>query len=171
MKVSLKELIETGSFGPVKLGMNCEEVESSLGAPDDVGGTSRKYRKPSIWKYGEIELHFVQGADSLFLIHLDDFDVSSGGKSLHLDPWVIRGTLSLSDAEQHLSRSEMVGAEGGSRTLMPLRTMDFHALFFSSQFIGSQSSTLLLSGSMIHANFPFSCDSGPDTISTPFCFS
>ena len=46
-----------------------------------------------------------------------------------------------------------------------------HALFFSSKIIGSHSSTLFLSGSMIHANFPFSCDSGPDTISTPFCFS
>ena len=44
-------------------------------------------------------------------------------------------------------------------------------LFFSSEIIGSQSSTLFLSGSMIHANFPFSSDCGPDTISTPFCFS
>lgn len=105
MKVSLKELIETGCFGPVRLGMNREEVESSLGAPDDVGGTSRKYRKPSIWKYGDIELHFVLRADSLFLIHLDGFDVPTGGKSINLDPWVIRGTLALSDAEQHLSRS------------------------------------------------------------------
>src|SRR5688572_4766846 len=40
-------------------------------------------------------------------------------------------------------------------------------LFLSSHFIGSHSSTLLPSGSMIHANFPFSCDSGPPTISTP----
>lgn len=49
--------------------------------------------------------------------------------------------------------------------------IDFHALFFSSMIIGSQSSTLLPSGSMIHANFPFSSDCGPDTVSTPFCFS
>src|SRR6185503_2055068 len=40
-------------------------------------------------------------------------------------------------------------------------------LFLSSQSIGSQSSTLFPSGSMIHANFPFSADSGPDTISIP----
>ena len=59
MKASLKELIESGGFGPVKLGMTREEVESSLDAPDDVGGTSRKYQKPSIWKYGDIELYLT----------------------------------------------------------------------------------------------------------------
>src|SRR5207237_4454694 len=40
-------------------------------------------------------------------------------------------------------------------------------LFFSSQIIGSHNSTLFPSGSMIHANLPFSCDSGPPTISIP----
>ncbi len=40
-------------------------------------------------------------------------------------------------------------------------------LFFSSQSFGSQSSILFPSGSMIHANLPFSCDSGPLTTSTP----
>ncbi len=40
-------------------------------------------------------------------------------------------------------------------------------LFLSSQRIGSQSSTLLPSGSMIHANLPFSWDSGPWMTSTP----
>jgi hypothetical protein len=34
-------------------------------------------------------------------------------------------------------------------------------LFFSSQSIGSHSSTLFPSGSMIQANLPFSADSGP----------
>src|SRR6266576_1404565 len=40
-------------------------------------------------------------------------------------------------------------------------------LFLSSQTFGSQSSILLSSGSMIHANLPFSCDSGPWMIATP----
>jgi hypothetical protein len=56
-----------------------------------------------------------------------------------------------------------------SATNMSLGMIYF--LFFSSGIIGSHSSSLLPSGSMICANFPFSCDSGPDTISTPFCFS
>ena len=40
-------------------------------------------------------------------------------------------------------------------------------LFLSSHAFGSQSSTLLSSGSMIQANLPFSCDSGPWMMATP----
>ena len=90
----------------MKLGMNREEVKGFLGAPDDVGGTSRKYPEPSIWKYGDIELHFdLGGADALFLIHCDDFGVPSGGRSIDLDPWIIRRTLSPPEAAKHLSDS------------------------------------------------------------------
>ena len=105
MNVSLKELIQTGRFGSVILGMSRAQVESSLGVPDDVGGSSRKYRKPPIWKYGDVELHFVPGGDSLFLIHLDDFDVPSGGKLVDFDPWIIRRSLTVSEAEEQLSQS------------------------------------------------------------------
>ena len=38
--------------------MSREEVIAALGPPDDVGGTSRKYKTPSIYKYGQIELFF-----------------------------------------------------------------------------------------------------------------
>jgi hypothetical protein len=41
------------------------------------------------------------------------------------------------------------------------------SLLLSFHSIGSQSSTLFPSGSIIHANLPFSCDSGPPTISIP----
>jgi hypothetical protein len=105
MNVSLKDLIQTGRFGSVRLGMSRAQVESSLGVPDDTGGTSRKYRRPSVWKYGDVELHFVPGSDSLWLIHLDDFDIPSGGKLVGFDPWVIRRSLTLSEAEEHLSQS------------------------------------------------------------------
>lgn len=103
--VSLKDFIETGRFGSVSLGMSRAQVESSLGVPDDVGATSRKYRKPAIWKYGDVELHFGLDADNLFLICLDEFDVPSGGKLVKLDAWIIRRTLTLSEAEEHLSVS------------------------------------------------------------------
>ena len=105
MNVSLKDLIETGSFGPVRLGMSRIQVERSLGAPDHVGGTSRKYRKPSILKYGDIEFHFAASTECLFLIHLDEFDVPTGGRSINLDPWIIRRALLLVEAEKHLLES------------------------------------------------------------------
>lgn len=42
----------------IRVGMTREEVVAALGPPDDTGGTSRKYRTPAIYKYGDIELHF-----------------------------------------------------------------------------------------------------------------
>ncbi len=42
----------------IRIGMTREDVVEALGPPDDVGCTSRKYRTPAIYKYGEIELHF-----------------------------------------------------------------------------------------------------------------
>ncbi len=49
----------------VRIGMTHEEVISILGKPDEIGGTSRKYKTPSICKYGDIELHFKPGKTGL----------------------------------------------------------------------------------------------------------
>ena len=63
------------------------------------------------------------------------------------------------------------GSAAGRAADRPLqRVVGRHSqapLFLSSQTFGSQSSTLFSSGSMIHANLPFSCDSGPWMTSTP----
>jgi hypothetical protein len=103
MDVSLREFVETGRFGRVCLGMSKAWVESILGAPDDTGGTSRKHREPAIWRYGDVEFHFDVRDGGLWLIHLDDFDLPSGGKSIALDPWIIRGSLTLAEAEERLT--------------------------------------------------------------------
>lgn len=42
----------------IRIGMTRDEVVAVLGPPSKVGCTSRKYRTPSIYKYGEVELHF-----------------------------------------------------------------------------------------------------------------
>jgi len=51
----------------LRVGMSREEVLALLGPPDDVGGTSRKYREPAIFKYGQVELHFEPGKDGRLL--------------------------------------------------------------------------------------------------------
>lgn len=43
----------------VKIGMTRDEVVNILGQPDDMGGTSRKYKTPCVYLYGTIELHFA----------------------------------------------------------------------------------------------------------------
>jgi hypothetical protein len=40
------------------LGMTREQLVSLLGKPDDTGGSSRKYRTPAIYRYGNLEYHF-----------------------------------------------------------------------------------------------------------------
>ena len=65
--------------GRIRLGMTRQELEGVLGVPDDVGGTSRKYRIPSIWKYGDVEfvfpgaqsLHYCK-AQGLIYVYVDD---------------------------------------------------------------------------------------------------
>jgi hypothetical protein len=44
--------------GQLRLGMTRQELETVLGVPTEVGGTSRKYLSPSIWKYGDVEFVF-----------------------------------------------------------------------------------------------------------------
>lgn len=42
----------------LRQGMNREEVVSAIGEPEDKGGTSRKYKTPSVYKYGDLQLWF-----------------------------------------------------------------------------------------------------------------
>jgi hypothetical protein len=95
---SLKHFLRTRELGGIRLGMREDEVAAILGTPDAVGGTSRKYLKPSLWKYGDVELFFDRQTRRLGLIVINFWGpkVPSGGNAIHLDPWVIRGGLTLS---------------------------------------------------------------------------
>lgn len=41
------------------LGMTREELVDTLGEPDAKGVTSRKYPTPSVFKYDQVEFHFL----------------------------------------------------------------------------------------------------------------
>lgn len=57
----------------VQLGMTRAEVRAVLGEPHDYNIGSRKYPKPMIYKYGEIELHFAYPDDGpLVLVYTED---------------------------------------------------------------------------------------------------
>jgi hypothetical protein len=102
IRVSLKDFVRTGNFGPVALDQTKAEVRAHLGEPDDTGGRSHKYPEPRIWKYGSFEFHFEPGSDRLRFIHADDFEVPEGGKNVMLDPWIIRRDLPREDLESAL---------------------------------------------------------------------
>jgi len=57
----------------IPLGITREELVTALGPPDDMGGTSRKYPTPSIYKYGKVEYHFQGWKNGILaLIGYDD---------------------------------------------------------------------------------------------------
>jgi hypothetical protein len=54
MMQDLREFLETGTFGPVAIGLSPVEVQLCLGNPWEAGGTA----KQRIWKYGAMQLGF-----------------------------------------------------------------------------------------------------------------
>jgi hypothetical protein len=97
IRASLKELVTDGQLGPIRLGIVRAVIAELLGEPDDYSSNSRaRQRKrlpPAIWKYGDIELHFTDATNRLYLIFLEHFTIPSGGSKLELDPWIIQQSL------------------------------------------------------------------------------
>jgi hypothetical protein len=52
--------------------MSRAEVAKLLGPPDDVGGSTRKYRTPCIYKYGRFEVTFEPWRDGGVVWVMDD---------------------------------------------------------------------------------------------------
>ncbi len=80
-------------FGNICLGCTREALTDAFGEPEDKGGTSRKYRRPAIWKYGDIEFFFSRDTEILWLIHIDHFSSEAyprGWRQLELAPWIFQ---------------------------------------------------------------------------------
>jgi hypothetical protein len=67
--------------GQIRLGMTRGELLGVLGPPNEEGGTSRKYKKPSIYKYGDVQFVFPSSrsakeseAQGLLYVYVDDGD-------------------------------------------------------------------------------------------------
>jgi hypothetical protein len=98
LKISLRNFLETGDFGPIILGQHRDVVESLLGTPDDWSVDLNKQGKPKIWKYGDIGFYFDDLGDCVYMIFSDDFRIPMGGKNIDLDPWILNNQLTLEEA-------------------------------------------------------------------------
>jgi hypothetical protein len=76
MSPQFTEFIISGRLGKIEPGMSRADVEAVAGTPDDVGGTSRRYSRPSIWSYGPFELHFDGNADRIERIFSDRLETA-----------------------------------------------------------------------------------------------
>ena len=103
--ISLKDVIQSGVFGPIKLGMSRDEVIAVLGEPDAVAINSRRRHrlKPGFIKYGDIEFYFTDETDQLHMIYADHVSEFRGGNRISLDSWIIKGGAPRKEIEKALS--------------------------------------------------------------------
>ena len=110
MITAIEHFLRTGEFGPIRLGDSYARVTALLGEPDDFMVRS-KGNDPKLLKYGAIEFCFVLDEDfSLAYILADHFDVLDGGAAIKLDPWVLRGHVTIEEVE-HALRSAHIAFE------------------------------------------------------------
>jgi len=89
--ISLKDFILLGKFDCLKIGAEREWIAHNFPEPDDIRGD--KFETAAIWRFGNIELHFMD--DRLWMIFSDYIDTLNGGPKLALDKWVLNDSQNL----------------------------------------------------------------------------
>lgn len=91
-------------LGPIHCGLPREELRKLLGEPPDWACPANSASQARIWRYGDVEFCFGDDLKDVLMIYSDHEDLTSGGGTLHLDPWVIRRGLGRSQLEDALAR-------------------------------------------------------------------
>lgn len=110
LKISMKEFLQTGMFGPVRLGMSRAEVIEHLGFPDrvDMGFLALgKDNIPINWHYGNLKFFFDYGEDRLSSIYCFRDILPYGGRGIDLDPWIINRHISFKEIVEELKLSRI----------------------------------------------------------------
>ena len=103
--IKLEDFLRTGVFGPVKFGMTREELKAILGEPCYCH-QRRKDNHPTIFQYGDFEFYFLSSQDNrLCSIYLHHFNEIKGNERLNVEPWGLKGQMSLSEVEGRLNAS------------------------------------------------------------------
>ncbi|MCA9705594.1 MAG: hypothetical protein KDK70_07095 [Myxococcales bacterium] len=90
VRIDLLEFLRTGHFDCLRLGQTQEYILHNFPDPDDFDAswlTDPRSSRLSIWRYGNVELHFE--GPRLFLVFSDYLDSLTGGPSLDIDPWIL----------------------------------------------------------------------------------
>lgn len=80
-------LAQTGRLGSLGCGITQAEIQAILGSPQ-LWGPQQSAKQARIWRYGDVEFHFDNWR--IWLIFSDHNNLTNGGSSLQLDPWIIR---------------------------------------------------------------------------------
>jgi hypothetical protein len=104
--IHLKDFVEKGKFGGLKLGKTKEWILNNFPDPDDISGNNMDYSL--IWTYGKFELHFDIGdKKTLYSIFTDYMPPVDGGEFLKIDPWIFKRSITLIDTISHLNTQKI----------------------------------------------------------------
>ena len=98
------KLARTGNFGSLRCGMTREKLQELLGAPP-IWGTQQIEDRADIWRYGNIEYHFDNLAVSFIFSNHEN--LTNGGSTLKIDPWIVRRNLPRSEFEFMLAKQSI----------------------------------------------------------------
>lgn len=98
------DFVRTGELGPLRHGLPRATVRDTLGPPPD-WNADQAVDLATIWRYGDIEFYFTEGA--LAWIFNDHQDLTDGGATLKIEPWIVRRGLPLGEFERHLKNAEV----------------------------------------------------------------
>jgi hypothetical protein len=131
LRASLLDFLTTGALGALRLEISAADVESALGRPEATGGSSRKYKWPSIWKYGAIELAFDPKRRSLIYIAIT---FAAAGKlsmpaHIQIDPDGIAGDMLAEDF------ARLLGNNGLPYRELPQKDDEVHELLVADRVL------------------------------------
>ncbi len=93
------EIARSGDGALGCMGLDHSALQDQLGLPT-MWGPEDDVQRAHIWRYGDIEFHFHDW--KVCLICSDHGELTDGGESLTINPWVVNAGLPLSDFEKAL---------------------------------------------------------------------
>jgi len=104
IQTSILDLAASGDLGSLFHDLSHDELRALVGAPSE-WGTQATQERAEIWRYGDIEFHFINR--KVYLICSDHGDMTLANGSLQIDPWILRRGLALEDFESALAEASI----------------------------------------------------------------
>ena len=106
LDIDLLDFIKTGKFDYIKIGQTKEWISNNFPSPNRTD--KNNYDSP-IWFYGNIEFHFYDDDQTLYLIYTDYIDTLDGGEDLRLNKWIFSepDKLTIENVTRHLVKERI----------------------------------------------------------------
>ena len=106
MIVLLKNFLTTGVFGDIAPGTNEAEIRNKLGPPALTGGITNRQSRPSVLKYGSLEIGFAAHHERICtLLHIEPVLISNSFSfpdSIKTQEWDITPDSTSKDVKEYL---------------------------------------------------------------------